>query len=137
MRRVSGWTYPYQLRAHLGHGLVLRQGDVGEVRRVAGDARVRVAEDVGLPFPARRVGMARPDVLGLQPLELLLRAELVRLDRTVALAFRQARHLIEGAYHNSAAASGGDQQDVVYSSSGHKLTVGPFGLQKCLPLMAD
>ena len=44
-----------------------------------GEARVCVAVDVGLPLPARRVGVSRADVLGLEPLEFLLVAELVGL----------------------------------------------------------
>ena len=58
-------TYPDQPSADLGNGLILRQSDVGDLRRVAGDARVRVAEQVGLPLPARSVRMSRADVLGL------------------------------------------------------------------------
>lgn len=45
------------------------------------DARLGVAVDVGLPLPARRVRVARPDVFGLQALEFLLGAELVGLER--------------------------------------------------------
>lgn len=44
------------------------------------DARLGVAVDVGLPLPARRVRVARPDVFGLEALELLLRAQLVGLS---------------------------------------------------------
>ncbi len=44
-----------------------------------GEARICVAVDVGLPLPARRVGVPRADVLGLEPLELLLVAEFVGL----------------------------------------------------------
>ena len=54
---------------------------------MASDARVRVAENVGLPFPARRVRMSRSNVLGLEPLELLLGAELVGLRSNALLAF--------------------------------------------------
>jgi len=43
------------------------------------DARVGVAMDVGLPLPARGIGMSCADVLGLQALELLLVAQFVRL----------------------------------------------------------
>lgn len=45
------------------------------------DAGLGVAVDVGLPLPARRVGMPSSNVLGLQALELLLRAELVGLQK--------------------------------------------------------
>ena len=72
-------AHPNQLRADFGHGLVLRERDVGDERRVADDARVRVAVDVGLPLPAVGVRVAGADVFGLQPLELLLRSELVCL----------------------------------------------------------
>jgi len=41
--------------------------------------------DVCLPLPTRRVRMACADVLGLEPLELLLRAELVGLFRKMVL----------------------------------------------------
>lgn len=61
------------------HGLVLGERNVGEHGRVADDGGVRVAVDVGLPLPARRVGVAGADELGLEPLELLLRAKLVGL----------------------------------------------------------
>lgn len=44
------------------------------------DAGTRVAVDVGLPFPARGIGMASADVLALQPLEFLLVAKLVGLE---------------------------------------------------------
>lgn len=44
------------------------------------DAGLSVAVDVCLPLPARRVGVPRSDVLRLQALQLLLRAELVGLD---------------------------------------------------------
>ncbi len=44
-----------------------------------GEARVCVAVDVGLPLPARRVGVPRADVLGLEPLEFLLVTEFVGL----------------------------------------------------------
>lgn len=68
-----------ELGADLGHGLVLGEGHVGEQGRVAHDAGLGVAVDVGLPLPARRVRVPRADVLGLQPLELLLGAQLVGL----------------------------------------------------------
>lgn len=45
------------------------------------DAGFGVAVDVGLPLPARGVRVPGADVLGLEALELLLRAELVGLDR--------------------------------------------------------
>lgn len=45
------------------------------------DARLCVAVDVGLPLPARCVGVTRTDVFGLQALKFLLRAELVGLDK--------------------------------------------------------
>jgi len=79
---VSGgsWdTHPDHARLDLGDGFVLGQRNVGGERRVAGDARVGVAEDVGLPLPAGRVRVPCADVLGLQALEFLLRAELVGL----------------------------------------------------------
>ena len=44
-----------------------------------GEARVCVAVDVGLPLPARRVGVSCANVLGLEPLEFLLVAEFVGL----------------------------------------------------------
>ncbi len=68
-----------ELGANLGGRFVLGKGDVGQVRGVADDARVRVAGDVGSPFPRRRVRVAGPDVFGLQPFEFLLGAQLVRL----------------------------------------------------------
>lgn len=46
---------------------------------MADDAGLGVAVDVGLPLPARRVRVAGADVLGLEALELLLRAELIGL----------------------------------------------------------
>jgi hypothetical protein len=48
---------------------------------VADDAGLGVAVDVRLPLPARRVRVPGADVLGLEPLELLLGAELVGLYR--------------------------------------------------------
>lgn len=45
------------------------------------DACLGVAVDVGLPLPARGVGVPGADVLGLEALELLLRAELVSLQK--------------------------------------------------------
>lgn len=47
------------------------------------DAGLGVAVDVGLPLPARGVRVPGADVLGLEALELLLRAELVGLDRAL------------------------------------------------------
>lgn len=38
------------------------------------NTRVRVAVDVGLPFPARRIGVSCTNVFGLEPFELLLGA---------------------------------------------------------------
>lgn len=73
-------TYLYQREAHLGGRLVLGQGDPRQQRRVADDARVRVAVDVGPPLPARDVRVPRADVLGLPPLKLLRRAKFVRLE---------------------------------------------------------
>lgn len=70
---------PDQLGADLGHGLVLGEGHVGEQGRVADDAGLGVAVDVRLPLPAGRVRVPGADVLGLEPLELLLGAELVGL----------------------------------------------------------
>lgn len=69
-----------ELGAGLGHGFVLGEGHVGEQWRVADDAGFGIAVDVGLPLPARRVRVSRADVLGLQPLELLLRAQFVGLE---------------------------------------------------------
>lgn len=46
---------------------------------MSGDARISIAVDVGLPLPARRVGVSRADVLGLEPLEFLLVAKFVGL----------------------------------------------------------
>lgn len=46
---------------------------------MADHAGLGVAVDVGLPLPARRVRVACADVLGLEALELLLRAQLVGL----------------------------------------------------------
>ena len=68
-----------ELGANARDGLVLRQRHVGEHGRVSDEARERVAVDVGLPLPAGSVGVAGTDVLGLQSLELLLGAQLVRL----------------------------------------------------------
>lgn len=80
--RADGLDHlPDELGADLGHGLVLRQGHVGEQGRVADDAGLGVAVDVRLPLPARRVRVPGADVLGLEPLELLLGAELVGLCR--------------------------------------------------------
>lgn len=45
------------------------------------DAGLGVAMDVGFPLPTRRVRVPGPDVLGLKALELLLRAELVGLQK--------------------------------------------------------
>jgi hypothetical protein len=73
-------TYPNQLSPDLGDRLVGGKRDVRHVGRVADDARVRVAVDVGLPLPARRVRVACSDELGLEPLEFLLGAEFVGLD---------------------------------------------------------
>lgn len=69
-----------QLEARLGRGLALRQRQVGQHGRVADQARVSVAHDVGLPLPARRVGVAGANVLLLEALELLLRAKFVGLE---------------------------------------------------------
>lgn len=44
-----------------------------------GDRRIRVALDVGSPLPARCIGVASADVLGLEALEFLLVAKLVGL----------------------------------------------------------
>ena len=70
-----------ELRPDLCHGLVLGEGHVGEQRGVPNDASLGVAVDVGLPLPARGVRVPGTDVLGLEALELLLRAELVGLNR--------------------------------------------------------
>lgn len=69
-----------ELGADFRHGLVLREGHVAEQRRVADDAGLGVAVDVGLPLPRGGVWVARADVLGLQALELLLGAEFVGLE---------------------------------------------------------
>lgn len=71
-RKNNKTTHPNHLRASLGHRLVLGQRNVGHQWRVAGDARVCVALDIGLPLPARGVWVAGADILGLQPFELLL-----------------------------------------------------------------
>lgn len=47
---------------------------------MSNDAGLGVAVNVGFPLPAGRVGVAGADVLGLQPLELLLGAQLVGLQ---------------------------------------------------------
>lgn len=72
-------TDPDQLRPHLGDRLVLGERDIGKLGRVAREARVRVAEDVGLPLPTGRVWVAGADVFGLEPLELLLGTKFVGL----------------------------------------------------------
>jgi hypothetical protein len=46
-------------------------GHIRKQRRVANVAGIRVADDVTCPFMARRVGMTRTHVFGLQGLELL------------------------------------------------------------------
>lgn len=76
-------TYTNVSGSGLGDRLVLGQGKHGEERWVADDAGLGVAVDVGLPLPAGGVGVASPDVLGLQPLEFLLGAEFVRLGGLV------------------------------------------------------
>jgi len=79
-RRAHGQQhFPDQVGAHLGDGLILCHGEIDEQGLVAHQAGVGVTVDVGLPLPAGRVWMAGADVLGLEPLELLLRAELVGL----------------------------------------------------------
>ena len=75
----GGPTHPYQPRAHERRGLVLGGRNVVEQGRVADDGGERVAVDVGAPLPAGRVRVPGADVLGLQALELLLRAEFVGL----------------------------------------------------------
>lgn len=60
--------------------LVLGEGVICQHRGVSDDGSVSVPVDVGLPLPARRVGMASADELGLQALEFLLVAELVGLE---------------------------------------------------------
>lgn len=50
---------------------------------MAGDGRVRVALDVGAPFPAGSVGVTGADVLGLEALEFLLVAKFVGLGALV------------------------------------------------------
>lgn len=47
---------------------------------MADDGGVRVALDICPPLPARRVGMAGSNVLGLKSFELLLVAKLVGLE---------------------------------------------------------
>lgn len=86
-RRIVA-TYPDHLRADLGHGLVLGEGNVRKQRAVADDGRVRVALDVGAPLPAGRVGVAGTNVLGLEALELLLVTELVGLGALSASLLR-------------------------------------------------
>jgi hypothetical protein len=91
-RRPAGKAYPDELRAQLRRRLVERQGHVRNLRRVSDDARVRVAEDVGLPLPAGRVGVARTNVLCLEAFELLLGSQLVRLSRSKVSAFALCRN---------------------------------------------
>ena len=62
-----------QLEARLGSWLPLCKRQVGKHGRVANEARVGIAHNVGLPLPARRVWMTCANVLLLQPFELLLR----------------------------------------------------------------
>lgn len=52
------------------------------------DAGLGVSVDIGLPLPARRVRVPGPDVLGLEALELLLRAELVGLQKAGQFVYR-------------------------------------------------
>lgn len=69
--------------ADLGGRLILGERDISQLRGVANDARVGVAVNVGAPLPRRRVRVAGADVLGLQPLEFLLGAQLVGLFYSV------------------------------------------------------
>lgn len=75
-RRRTAWLNHLadELSAYFGGGLVLGEGDVGQLGRVADEARIRVARYVGPPFPRGRVRVSRSDVLGLQALKLLLRS---------------------------------------------------------------
>lgn len=73
-------THPNQLRADFGDRLVLGKAQICSVRRVPNYARISVAEDVRLPLPARGIGVAGADELGLEPLELLLGSKLVGLE---------------------------------------------------------
>jgi hypothetical protein len=73
-------THPNQLGADFGNGLVLGKAQIRRVRWVPNYARIRVAEDVRLPLPARGIGVAGADELGLEPLELLLGSKLVGLE---------------------------------------------------------
>ena len=75
----EGGPYPDHLGTNFGDGLILGQGNVRKHGRVADDVGKCVAVDVGLELPARRVGVAGTDVLGLEALEFLLRAQLVGL----------------------------------------------------------
>ena len=67
------------MSADFGNRLILCQRDVGKQRAVADDGGIRVALDVGAPFPACGVWVAGSDVLGLKALEFLLVAKLVGL----------------------------------------------------------
>lgn len=61
-----------QLEARLGRGLALRERQKRQHRRVTDQTRVRVAHNVGLPLPARRVRVTCANVFLLEPFELLL-----------------------------------------------------------------
>jgi len=86
---IQHWiaTYPNHLNAKLCYRLILGQGHVRQQWWVSDDARVGVAMDVGLPLPARCIGMSRANVLGLQALQLLLVAQFVRLVVSLRLAY--------------------------------------------------
>ena len=88
--------------ARLGHVLqnvkplatkrvVLRQTKVHEERGVAQVAGGRVAVLVDGPLVLRHVGVAGPEVLGLQVLELVSRREPVRLPPWFEIVGRQGR----------------------------------------------
>lgn len=79
LERNPGRAYSDQLRAHFSSGLILRQRHICEKRWVTDNTRVGVAMDVGLPFPARRVGVSGANVFGLEAFQLLLGTEFVGL----------------------------------------------------------
>lgn len=68
--------------------------------------RVGVALDVGAPLPARGVGVARTDVLGLEALQLLLVAELVGLGRMQVSGKNSAVMGSRAKYHSLGVVNG-------------------------------